>query len=176
LPVRLVSVDDVRLPAPAGAERELDAFYVVLLGFEREDVELKRPRPRAEPLLGGARRGATAPPLVLGLRDREQNSSPAPPGAADPWQAPEGPEGPEGPVYRADNFRLRFQTLEPPVVRDGLRAQGIEVPSLAEAEAKLIEAEIEYTWERGLMPGRESLLLQDPAGNWVELVESRVAG
>lgn len=147
LPVRLVSVDDVRLSAPAGAERELDAFYVVLLGFEREDVDLKenqRPRPHVEPLAGGSRQGATAPPLVL--------------------------------VYRAENFRLRFQTVEPPVARESLRAQGIEVPSLAEAEARLIEAEIEYTWERGLVPGRESLLLQDPAGNWVELVESRPTG
>src|SRR5688500_8447719 len=35
LPVRLIAVEDVRLPAPAGVETKLDAFYVVLLGFER---------------------------------------------------------------------------------------------------------------------------------------------
>ena len=35
LPVRLVAVNDVSLPAPAGAETKLDAFYVGLLKFER---------------------------------------------------------------------------------------------------------------------------------------------
>lgn len=34
LPVRLVSVDDVRLIAPAGSEQRLDALYVGILGFE----------------------------------------------------------------------------------------------------------------------------------------------
>jgi len=36
---------------------------------------------------------------------------------------------------------------------------------------KLIEAKIEYTRQRALLAGRESLLLLDPAGNWVELVQ-----
>src|SRR5688500_10568634 len=42
LPVKLVAVDDVRMPAPAGVEMKLDAFYVDLLGFERvpPDTEL----------------------------------------------------------------------------------------------------------------------------------------
>lgn len=35
-PVRLVAVEDVHLPAPAGAEVALDSFYVGLLKFERE--------------------------------------------------------------------------------------------------------------------------------------------
>ena len=35
-PVRLVAVEDVVLPAPAGIERELDDLYVGLLRFERE--------------------------------------------------------------------------------------------------------------------------------------------
>ena len=41
------------------------------------------------------------------------------------------------------------------------------------AELKLVEAEHDYLRQRGLTPGQESLLLQDPAGNWVELFEVR---
>lgn len=35
-PVRLIAIDDVHVPAAAGLERELDAFYVGLFGFERQ--------------------------------------------------------------------------------------------------------------------------------------------
>jgi len=38
-PVKLVAVDDVRLSATAGLERELDAFYVDILEFERDEKE-----------------------------------------------------------------------------------------------------------------------------------------
>lgn len=118
LPVRLVAVADVRLPAPAGAEHLLDALYVGLLGFQR---------------------------------------------------APES----EGLAYYADNAALRFDVVEAPVRRTDYRAVGVEVPSLAAAEEKLIGAEVEYERHRGLLPGEERLSLTDPAGNWVELVESR---
>ena len=119
LPVRLVAVNDCRLPAPAGRKRELDAFYVGLLGFERD--------------------------------------------TSDP-----------GVAYHAENFRLVVDVHEPPVARDDLRPLGIEVRSLAEAEQKLIAAEIEYARQRGITPGQESLLLMDPAGNWIELGEPRL--
>ena len=33
-PVRLLTVDDAHLPAPAGIEVDLDGFYVQLFGFE----------------------------------------------------------------------------------------------------------------------------------------------
>ena len=33
---------------------------------------------------------------------------------------------------------------------------------------------MEYTRQRGLNLGEESLVLLDPAGNWVEIVEMRV--
>ena len=36
-----------------------------------------------------------------------------------------------------------------------------------------MEAKIEYVRQRTLTPGEESLVLLDPAGNWVELVEYR---
>lgn len=38
-PVRILAVDDVRLPTLAGLERKLDAFYVELLAFERDVSE-----------------------------------------------------------------------------------------------------------------------------------------
>lgn len=39
LPVRLIAVQDMRLIAWAGVERELDAFYAGVLGFAREQSE-----------------------------------------------------------------------------------------------------------------------------------------
>ena len=117
LPVRLIAVDHVTMPAPADIESQLDAFYVGLLEFEKVDDVLS---------------------------------------------------------YRADNFMLKFDVHGQPVVHESLRPQQIEVLSLAEAEKKLIEAELEYTRQRGLTPGEETLLLLDPAGNWIELVERRI--
>ncbi len=118
LPIKLVAVEDVRLPAPAGVEVKLDALYVDLLGFER------------------------TPP------DTELN-------------------------YRAENFVLRFEMHERPVEHENLRPQGIEVISLAQAEMKLIEGEYEYVRQRGVLPGTETIVMRDPAGNWIELVELR---
>ncbi len=118
LPVRLMTVEDVTRVAGAGLESGLDAFYVDVLGFERD--------PREEIIL-----------------------------------------------YRADNFHLLFEVVEPPISRDDMRPLGIEVPNLLEAEHKLIDAEIEYLRQQGLLPGQETLLLQDPAGNWISLTASR---
>ncbi len=78
------------------------------------------------------------------------------------------------PAYRAENFLLRFEVEAAPVERDTLRPQGVEVLSLAEAEQKLIEAEIEYERHRGVTPGQDGLLARDPGGNWVEIVQVRV--
>ena len=125
LPVKLVAVADARLPAAAGLERELDAFYVGLLGFERRADE----------------------------SDRH---------SADATFS-----------YRADNFTLHLSVQEPPVRRTDLRPLGVEVPSLAALEEKLIEAEHEYERHRGLLPGERSIVLLDPGGNWVEVVEMK---
>lgn len=75
--------------------------------------------------------------------------------------------------YRADNFTLHLAVREPPVRRCDLRPLGVEVPSLAALEAKLIEAEQEHERHRGLLPGERSIVLLDPAGNWVEAVEMK---
>ena len=77
----------------------------------------------------------------------------------------------EFPVYEAENFRLVFDVLEPPINRQDLRPTLIQVPSLSELARKFIDAELEYTRTRGLTLGHESLVLLDPAGNWVEITQ-----
>jgi hypothetical protein len=123
-PVRLVAVDDCYLWAPAGLERQLDEFYVGLLGFEREKL-------------------------------------------------PAG-EGGHELIYRAQNFRVRIEILERPGAREDYRPLGIVVASLADLVGRLSEAGVEYERQRGLMPGQDSVLLADPAGNPVIVEESRV--
>ena len=125
LPVKLLTVADACLPAPAGLERELDAFYVGLFGFERRDED---------------------------AHHRAGDASIS---------------------YRADNFTLHLSVQEPPVRRADLRPLGVEVPSLAALEEKLIAAEQEYQRQRGLLPGEMNIVLLDPAGNWVEVAEYR---
>jgi hypothetical protein len=119
LPVRLVTIDDASVVAAAGLERQLDAFYVGVLGFARDSGDGERI------------------------------------------------------AYRADNFTLHVDVKEPPLRRDDVRALGVEVPSLADLELKLIEQQIEYTRQRGLLPGEESIALMDPAGNWLTVMDRR---
>ena len=76
-------------------------------------------------------------------------------------------------VYRADNFAIRFIVQELLPERGEYRPTQIEVQSLLVAEQKLRDAKIEYVRQKTLTPGEESLVLLDPAGNWVELVEYR---
>jgi hypothetical protein len=118
-PVRLVAVEDVHVPAASGVERELDAFYVDLLRFERE----------------GNDEGAI--------------------------------------VYKAENQRLCFDVLEPPIERDTMRPTGIEILNLVELQRILAEREAEFIFQKGLVPGQENILLQDPAGNWVQISQFR---
>jgi hypothetical protein len=82
--------------------------------------------------------------------------------------------GDEPRVYRAENVRLIVGTVidQKPIERETVRPQGIIVRSLRDAERKLAEAEIEFIRQRGLMPGEQSLLCQDPAGNWIEVFEA----
>lgn len=77
-------------------------------------------------------------------------------------------------IYRADNARILYDVLEVPACRVNYRPIQIEVPSLVEMELKFVEAEIEFTRQKGLSPGQDSLLLLDPAGNWMEILETRV--
>lgn len=121
LPVRLVAIEDVTLPAMAGVEAEMDRFYVGMLEFARD----------------------------ANLHEL---------------------------VYHADNFAIRFVVQELLPQRGEYRPMRIEVQSLIVAEQKLIEAKIEYARQKTLTPGEESIVLLDPAGNWVELVEYRAIG
>ena len=76
-------------------------------------------------------------------------------------------------VYHADNADLHFNVLEPPLVRDDLRPIVVEIPSLAAVEAALIDREVEFTWQKSIQPGSESILVQDPSGNWIEIAQRR---
>ncbi len=82
--------------------------------------------------------------------------------------------GEAGLTYQAENFRLWFALQEPLIVRDDFRPLQIEIKSLDAAEMKLREAQIEYLRQRSLTPGVERLVLKDPAGNWLELMEVRL--
>ena len=75
--------------------------------------------------------------------------------------------------YRADNFNLRFAMREGLIERSDYRPAMIEVRSLADIEHKLVDAEIEYLRQKTVAVGEESLVLRDPAGNWIEIVEWR---
>jgi len=73
-------------------------------------------------------------------------------------------------AYRADNFRLILEVVEPPVLRDDLRPIGIEVPSLLTVEHKLIDAKIQTEWcaKVGTVPTNKNakpaeFMLGDPA-------------
>jgi hypothetical protein len=77
--------------------------------------------------------------------------------------------------YRAENFRLRIVMVDHPVDRGGdLRMLGVAVPQLLAIEHAFFDAEIEYARQKGLLPGQESLIVRDPAGNWLEITESRL--
>jgi hypothetical protein len=72
-------------------------------------------------------------------------------------------------VYKAENFRLVLEVLEPPMARDNMRPIAIGVPSLFLLEKQLIDREIEYGWQKSLNPGGETLFFQDPADNWIQV-------
>ena len=123
LPVTLVAIADVTLPATAGLEKALDGFYVRLLGFEREENPAESGR-----LL----------------------------------------------IYRAENFRLNIVINERPARREDFKPLGVVVQSLAELVQKANDAAVVFTRQRGLFAGNESLIFSDPAGNFVEVSESRL--
>ena len=78
-------------------------------------------------------------------------------------------------IYRAENSRLIFTVVELRPPRQDLRPLGIAVHSLPELIQKLSERQIEFTRQRGLVPGYDALLLPDPASNPVEITEFRLA-
>jgi hypothetical protein len=152
-PVQLVAVADVVLPMPPGTESALDEFYIGLLRFERDDVDPPRAR-LSEPVLG--------------------DDVPKIPPARQKPPLPELPPGAlQGPVYRAEKHRISLHVIEPPITRDSLRAVQVLVPSLPAVRHWLDEHEVEYTLQRGVVPGQQSILTQDPAGNWIEIMELR---
>jgi hypothetical protein len=76
-------------------------------------------------------------------------------------------------TYQADNARLNFTVKEPTFARDDFRPIQIEVLSLAVLSNKLIEREIEFTRQKSIIPGQESVVFQDPSANFVEVTERK---
>ena len=151
----------------------------MMSGVNTDELELEPANPEYQPVID--RRPRVPEPLPVRLVAIADVRLPGPAGAElalDEFYV--GMLGMErtGPatelIYRADNFELRFDVKDRPVMHESLRALVIEVQSLREAEQKLIDAEMMYTRQRSTAPGMESLVLLDPAGNWVELVETRV--
>lgn len=77
-------------------------------------------------------------------------------------------------AYRADNFRILFTVVERPAPREDMRPLALEIPSLADVQRELDALDIEYTWQKSLVPGQEVLLLTDPSGNWIELHQASI--
>jgi hypothetical protein len=78
-------------------------------------------------------------------------------------------------VYRAENLRVRVGVLECPLPREDYRPLSLAVESLGALVGRLNEAKIEFVHHYGLTPGQDNLLVSDPAGNPVEITETRIA-
>ncbi|HEX4793001.1 MAG TPA: hypothetical protein VH370_04370 [Humisphaera sp.] len=77
-------------------------------------------------------------------------------------------------IYRADNERLIFHVVEVPPPREDFRPLGIQVQCLNDIEHALVENKIEFEVQRGVVVGLRSLLLTDPAANWVSISEAPI--
>lgn len=78
--------------------------------------------------------------------------------------------------YQADNHALILQAHTRPVQHDRLAPTMIEVDGRQAIHQQLLESETEHEWMRGLTPGTDFLLLKDPAGNWVGILERTLVG
>jgi hypothetical protein len=77
---------------------------------------------------------------------------------------------------RAENFSITFEPGDVPIEHSTLRPIGVEVPSLAMLEEKLIDAGIEHLRQQSVQAGQEAILILDAGGNWVEARESVLIG
>ena len=80
----------------------------------------------------------------------------------------------EAAAYRAENFNLRFDLAD--ADRSGYRTIRIIVQSLVRVVTRLMDAQIEYTRQKGIMPGQDALVFEDPDGNWLEVRQRRTLG
>lgn len=123
LPVRLIAVDDVTIPCPAGVDHLLDAFYVELLGMKRVTN--------------------AGPSLALVIE------------------------------FRADNVSLRLAVEDRPVEHDALRPMMVEVDDRGRLIKEVIDRRMPFEMIKSLIAGEDHLLLIDPAGNYVGVLQHR---
>jgi hypothetical protein len=76
-------------------------------------------------------------------------------------------------TYQADNFCLILQGQEGIVHREKLEPTMIEVDDRKTFQDAIIEREMEFEWMRGLVLGGDFILVKDPAGNWIGVLEHR---
>jgi hypothetical protein len=77
-------------------------------------------------------------------------------------------------AFAAENVTLVFDLAEPPVDYENLSPTMIEVPSLRALREALIEREIGFQTNHGLMPATEFVLVRDPAGNGLAIAGWRL--
>lgn len=73
--------------------------------------------------------------------------------------------------YEAERHSIVFDIVEQPRSTEDYHPTGIVVRSLAEVVHELSAADVEFQRQKSITPGIESILLQDLAGNWVEIHE-----
>jgi len=79
-------------------------------------------------------------------------------------------------IYLAENVAIRFRFVEGLVRRDDFVPTGLLVPSLPALRQRLVDQEILFERQQGIQSGMESVVLQDPAGNWLSVSEFRRVG
>ena len=72
-------------------------------------------------------------------------------------------------AYKAERFRICFDVIERPLPREDYRPTQIEIPHFVDFIHELKKREVEFEWQKGIGPGSEVALLQDPAGHWVSV-------
>ena len=65
--------------------------------------------------------------------------------------------------------RYWLDIVELPPTRDDYRAVQVEIPHFADFIEALHERQIDFEWQKGVLPGIELAFLQDPAGYWVSV-------
>jgi hypothetical protein len=73
-------------------------------------------------------------------------------------------------IYRAEKNSVIFDIVNVVLPRDDYRPVQVATPLFDLFVRQITELEMPFEWQKGVAPGLETVLLKDPAGNWM-LVE-----
>ncbi len=76
-------------------------------------------------------------------------------------------------IYRGENALVFFEVIEVPPLREDFRPLQLQIWHFNDFIEAIEKLELEYERQRGITPGLERILLQDPAGNWVSITHRR---